>query len=128
VAALCRAFRTRLRICPGVAAFGWQRGAWNFREEDFARSRAARDNKSTADQSLDDECVAIFAAVSTRAGRENILGSRTPVRGTTASAGSLGIGDMRQLGSLLSSAPSRIRRRLAQIVAIAAASLPAVGA
>jgi hypothetical protein len=36
--------------------------------------------------------------------------------------------DMRQLRSLLRSAPSRIGRRLAQIVAIAAASLPAVGA
>jgi hypothetical protein len=45
-----------------------------------------------------------------------------------ASAGTRGIGEMRQLGSLLSSAPSRIRRRLALIVAIAAASLPAAGA
>jgi hypothetical protein len=35
---------------------------------------------------------------------------------------------MRQVGSLLRSAPSRIRRRLALIVAIAAASLPAAGA
>jgi hypothetical protein len=43
-------------------------------------------------------------------------------------AGAEGIGDMRQLKSLLRSAPSRIGRRLAQIVAIAAASLPAAGA
>jgi len=35
---------------------------------------------------------------------------------------------MRKLGSLLRATPSRLRRRLAQIVAIAAASLPAVGA
>ena len=36
--------------------------------------------------------------------------------------------EMRQVRSLLSSASSRIGRRLAQIVAIAAASLPAAGA
>jgi hypothetical protein len=35
---------------------------------------------------------------------------------------------MRQLNALLRAAPSRIRRRLALIVAIAAASLPAAGA
>jgi hypothetical protein len=35
---------------------------------------------------------------------------------------------MRRLKSLLRSTPSRIGRRLAQIVAIAAASLPAAGA
>jgi hypothetical protein len=39
-----------------------------------------------------------------------------------------GIGDMRHLRSMLRSAPSRIGRRLALIVAIAAASLPAAGA
>jgi hypothetical protein len=44
------------------------------------------------------------------------------------SAGAEGSGDMRRLGSLLRAAPSRLRRRLAQIVAIAAASLPAAGA
>jgi hypothetical protein len=38
------------------------------------------------------------------------------------------IGVMRQIGSLLRSAPARIGRRFAQIVAIAAASLPAAGA
>jgi hypothetical protein len=36
--------------------------------------------------------------------------------------------DMRRLSSLLRAAPSRIGRRLALIVAIAAASLPAAGA
>jgi len=35
---------------------------------------------------------------------------------------------MRRIGSLLRAAPSRIGRRLALIVAIAAASLPAAGA
>jgi hypothetical protein len=35
---------------------------------------------------------------------------------------------MQQVRSLLRGAPSRIGRRLAQIVAIAAASLPAAGA
>jgi hypothetical protein len=35
---------------------------------------------------------------------------------------------MRQLNALLRSAPSRIGRRFAQFVAIAAASLPDVGA
>jgi len=101
---------------------------WRSRVEDFDRCRAAGDNKSAADRPSDDGCVVIFAAVSTLAGPENILRLRAPVRGTMASAGSQGIGDMRQLGSFLSSAPSRIRRRLALIVAIAAASLPAAGA
>jgi hypothetical protein len=36
--------------------------------------------------------------------------------------------EMRQVGIFLRKAPSRIGRRLAQIVAIAAASLPAAGA
>jgi hypothetical protein len=36
--------------------------------------------------------------------------------------------EMRQVTSFLRAAPSRIGRRLAQIVAIAAASLPAAGA
>jgi len=36
--------------------------------------------------------------------------------------------EMRQVGTFLRNAPSRIGRRLAQIVAIAAASLPAAGA
>jgi hypothetical protein len=44
------------------------------------------------------------------------------------SADAEGIGDMRQLRSLLRAAPGRIGRRLARIIAIAAASLPAAGA
>jgi len=99
-----------------------------FRGEDFDRCRAASDNKSAADQRSDDGCFAIFAAVSTPAGRENILLLRGSVRGTSVLAGTGGIGEMRRLGSFLGSAPSRIKHRLALIVAIAAASLPAAGA
>jgi hypothetical protein len=44
------------------------------------------------------------------------------------STGAEGIGEMRQLSSLLRAAPSRIARRLKLIVAIAAASLPSAGA
>jgi hypothetical protein len=44
------------------------------------------------------------------------------------STGAEGTRKMRQLRSLLRAAPSRVRRRLAEIVAIAAASLPAAGA
>jgi hypothetical protein len=44
------------------------------------------------------------------------------------SAGADGNVEMQQVHSLLRGAPSRIGRRLAQIVAIAAASLPAAGA
>jgi hypothetical protein len=50
------------------------------------------------------------------------------VRETIVSDGAEGIGDMQRLNSLLRSAPSRIGRRFAEIVAIAAASLPAAGA
>jgi hypothetical protein len=49
------------------------------------------------------------------------------LRGTIVSHGAEGIGDMQQVTSLLRSAPSRFRRRLALIVAIAAASLPSAG-
>jgi hypothetical protein len=44
------------------------------------------------------------------------------------SIGAEGLCDMRNFSSLLRSAPSRIGRRIALIVAIAAASLPAAGA
>jgi hypothetical protein len=44
------------------------------------------------------------------------------------STGAEGFCDMRKFSSLLRSAPSRIGRRIALIVAIAAASLPAAGA
>jgi hypothetical protein len=42
--------------------------------------------------------------------------------------GAEGIGQMRRVGLLLRATPAQIGRRLAQLVAIAAASLPDVGA
>ena len=51
-----------------------------------------------------------------------------PVFGTIVPAAPMEDEEMRQVGTFLRGAPSRIGRRLAQIVAIAAASLPAVGA
>jgi hypothetical protein len=50
------------------------------------------------------------------------------ISATIVSAAAQGIHEMRQSGSLLRSTRSRIARRLAEIVAIAAASLPAAGA
>jgi hypothetical protein len=50
------------------------------------------------------------------------------LHGTIVSAGAQGIGDMRQVNSFLRSTSSRIGRRFALIVAIAAASLPSAGA
>jgi hypothetical protein len=51
-----------------------------------------------------------------------------PVGGTTVPPGPLEDEEMQQVRSFLRAAPSRIGRRLAQIVAIAAASLAAAGA
>jgi hypothetical protein len=48
--------------------------------------------------------------------------------GPIVSAAPQGIREMRYFGSLLRSTRSRIARRLAEFVAIAAASLPAAGA
>jgi hypothetical protein len=73
--------------------------------------------------------IAIFAAASTALGGEPINPFRTlafPER--TFSAAAPGNHDMRQFSSLLRSTRSRIGRRFAEIVAIAAASLPDAGA
>jgi hypothetical protein len=78
-------------------------------------------------QRPDDGRVAIFAVPSTRPRGGANFPSCAFHRGDNP-AGAEGIYEMRQVGSLLRSAPSRIRRRLALIVAIAAASLPAAGA
>jgi hypothetical protein len=70
--------------------------------------------------------VAIFAAPSTGLVGRSIsmmCGSRRSER----SAAAEGNGEMRKVGLLLRSAPSRIGRRLALIAAIAAASLPSAG-
>jgi hypothetical protein len=53
---------------------------------------------------------------------------QVPVLRSNCSVGAEGIGEMRQVGRLLRSVPSRIGRRLALIVAIAAESLPSAGA
>jgi hypothetical protein len=75
----------------------------------------------------DDSRVAIFLGPSTRLFGRPISTTRLSSR-NGCFAGAAGIGDMRQVRILLRSAPSRIGRRLALIVAIAAASLPSAGA
>jgi hypothetical protein len=99
------------------------------RREDFTPRASHCGNKSSAKLGSGDEDVAIFAAASTALGGEPISSIgilifpermfRPPHQE---------IADMRQFRSLLRSARSRIGRRFAEIVAIAAASLPAVGA
>jgi hypothetical protein len=66
-------------------------------------------------------------ALDTSLGRDHLPTVRF-LRGTIVPAGAEGIDDMRRLNSLLRATPSRIGRRLALIVAIAAASLPVAGA
>ena len=81
---------------------------------------------TTAESASNDACIAIFADLSTpRPG--------TPIILTTRHLWSLIVGageasKMRQLRALLRKTPSRIGRRIAELVAIAAASLPAAGA
>jgi hypothetical protein len=94
--------------------------------EEFARLWLDGGNKSTVNEPPDGRHVAIFAAPSTPLLGGAIL-REALLRGTIFSPGAEGIGDMRQLNSLLRSAPSRIGRRLALIIAIAAASLPSAG-
>jgi hypothetical protein len=98
-----------------------------FAREDFARCRPDGGNKATARQQPDDARVAICAAASTTPRGKTIFEDAPNHCGAIVSAGASGIGDMRQVHSFLRSASSRIGRRLAQIVAIAAASLPAAG-
>jgi hypothetical protein len=87
-----------------------------------------RDNKSTVNRRSGDGRVVIFAAVWTCLADRTILSFSAFLQGMIVSAGARGICDMQRLGSLLRSTRSRIGRRLALIVAIAAASLPAAGA
>jgi hypothetical protein len=95
--------------------------------EEFTRLWPDGGNKSTVNEPSDGGRVAIFAAPSTPPLGGTIFRSAL-LRGTIVSSGAEGIGTMRQFNSLLRSAPSRIGRRLALIVAIAAASLPSAGA
>jgi hypothetical protein len=98
----------------------------HFHVENFDRDGPNPGNKSTVNRRSNNGRVAIFAVPSTPQPAVAIFLAE-PVR-TIVLPGARGINDMRQLGSLLRSAPSRIGRRFAQIVAIAAASLPSAGA
>jgi hypothetical protein len=79
-------------------------------------------------QPPDDGRVAIFPMPSTGVRSAAIFPEAAVSRNDYFPLESQGIGDMRQVNSFLRSASSRIGRRFAQIVAIAAASLPAAGA
>jgi histone acetyltransferase (RNA polymerase elongator complex component) len=97
-----------------------------FAREEFHRCRPVRSNKSIVKLGLGDRRVAIFAEPSTcpRGAAIFVAGA---VCGTLVPDSAEGTGDMRQVNSFLRSASSRIGRRLKQIVAIAAASLPSAG-
>jgi hypothetical protein len=84
-------------------------------------------NKPAAEPGNGKLLVAIFATASTRGSAKAIF---LKVSGFTGvcSAGAKRNSLMQRVNSLLRSAPSRIGRRLAEIVAIAAASLPSAGA
>jgi hypothetical protein len=86
-----------------------------------------RCNESTVIKRSADTPVAIFAVPSTCPSTVAIFPAGAG-RGTVVSPDARGIGEMRQLRSLLRTAPARLGRRFAQIVAIAAASLPSAGA
>jgi len=99
-----------------------------FERENFDRRRLDGGNKSTVKRRPDERRVAIFAAFSTPVEPGTMFSFCALLCETIVSGGAEGIYDMRHLRSLLRSAPSRIGRRLALIVAIAAASLPSAGA
>jgi hypothetical protein len=94
--------------------------------EEFARVWLEDGNKSTVNAPLGDGRIAIFAAPSTCPPNTAISMVR-PSR-STCFAGAQELTTMRQLNAFLRATPSRIGRRLALIVAIAAASLPSAGA
>jgi hypothetical protein len=87
--------------------------------------RAQSRQWASAKFAFNDACVAIFAGVSTRQPGRPILFLATV---DDRSAGTEEVWKMRRLRALLRKTPSRIGRRIAEIVAIAAASLPAAGA
>jgi len=97
------------------------------RREDFDCCRAEWGNESTVNQRPDDGRVAIFVAPSTDLPDNAIFGPRSSFAERLFRLARKDM-RMRQFGALLRSTRFRIRRRLADIVAIAAASLPAVGA
>jgi hypothetical protein len=85
-------------------------------------------NKTTASDASDGGRIAIFAAPSTWSSSGLISLACADISERLFLMAPEEIGDMRQIGSILRSAPARIGRRFAEIVAIAAASLPAAGA
>jgi hypothetical protein len=95
-------------------------------EEDFLRRRRHRNNESAAMYGIDARRIAIFTVGSTRAWWMPIHCFQAQLW-PNALAEAAGMIDMRHFNSLLRSTRARIGRRLAQIVAIAAASLPAAG-
>ena len=129
MAPLCQALRAGFRVCTDIEVrTGASSITRNFRREDFDRCWTGGGNKTTATCGSDDRRVAIFAAASTRLSGGTILLFCASLGETMVSTGAEGLCDMRKFSSLLRSAPSRIGRRIALIVAIADASLPAAGA
>jgi hypothetical protein len=96
--------------------------------EDFDCLGSDRGKKTTAFDASHDGRIAIFAAPSTCPPRGLICSACANIPGRLFQLARKETGDMRQLRSLLRSVPSRIGRRFAEIVAIAAESLPAAGA
>jgi hypothetical protein len=103
-------------------------GAGIFKREDFNRCRPNGGNKSTVKRRLDDGRVAICSALSTPVRAGTIFEEAPLFAGRSFPLAHKEIGDMRQVNSFLRSASSRIGRRFALVVAIAAASLPSAGA
>jgi hypothetical protein len=99
---------------PGGRPLG-RRGAG----EDFCRGEPRFCKKAAVVPTFRERPIAIFATVSTASAVTLIF---------PLALGRKGNFGMERVRSLFQSAPSRIRRRLAQIVAIAAASLPEAGA
>ena len=124
--------RMVVSIVGGDVGRGRSTYLWHLRhntallQRKFDRCRVHCGNNSTVNRSSVDSRVAIFPAPSTGPSGGLIFPKAPPTM--ICSAGARGTCDMRQLRSLLRSTPSRIGRRLALIVAIAAASLPAAGA
>ncbi|HVX75205.1 MAG TPA: hypothetical protein VHB49_03690 [Bradyrhizobium sp.] len=106
----------RFRLCPRRAPAG-------FSGRNFVYYGAHVCNKTTAIRASDGGAVAIFAVLSTP-----LIRRLTFPFGALDGSGAKGNWVMQRVAILLRKAPSRIGQRLAQLIAIAAASLPEVGA
>jgi hypothetical protein len=115
------------RTASGTRECGIRPVYLHFRGEEFSLRRAWAGNKTTAIRGQNNGDIAIFAALSTPSGGEATFQTAPMISGNQGSAGAAGIDVMQQAVILFWSAPSRIGRRIAQFVAIAAASLPDVG-